>query len=89
MHFIYSLYGQNFKETLFEDLEYVPVTTHIPGIGDTPLIHVEFDEDGYEEIRLRAVGDLRAIGLGGVSGDGRAQQFAGLGFYLYIVVQEP
>jgi hypothetical protein len=30
----FSLYGQNFKETLFENLEYVPSTTHIPGIGD-------------------------------------------------------
>lgn len=30
----FSLYGQNFRETVFEDLEYVPTTTHIPGIGD-------------------------------------------------------
>ncbi len=30
----FSLYGQNFSETVFEDLEYVPSTTHIPGIGD-------------------------------------------------------
>ncbi len=29
-----SLYGQNFKDTLFENLEYVPATTRIPGIGD-------------------------------------------------------
>lgn len=30
----FSLYGQNFKETAFENLEYVPATTHIPGVGD-------------------------------------------------------
>ena len=34
LKFAISLYGQNFPATLFEDLEYVPFTTQIPGIGD-------------------------------------------------------
>jgi len=29
-----SVYGQNFSETVVEDSEYIPVTTHIPGVGD-------------------------------------------------------
>jgi hypothetical protein len=29
-----SVYGQNFKETVVEDLEYIPSTVHIPGVGD-------------------------------------------------------
>ncbi len=29
-----SVYGQNFKEVVFEDLEYIPSTVHIPGVGD-------------------------------------------------------
>ncbi len=29
-----SVYGQNFSGTVIEDLEYVPSTTQIPGIGD-------------------------------------------------------
>lgn len=29
-----SVYGQNFRDTVCEDIEYVPSTTHIPGIGD-------------------------------------------------------
>lgn len=30
----FSLHGQNFRETVFENLEYLPSTTHIPGVGD-------------------------------------------------------
>jgi len=30
----FSLYGQNFKKTIFENLEYIPTTTYIPGLGD-------------------------------------------------------
>ena len=29
-----SVYGQNFSETVVEDLEYIPATTQIPGVGD-------------------------------------------------------
>jgi beta-galactosidase/beta-glucuronidase len=29
-----SLYGQNFKDTVFQNLEYIPSTTYIPGVGD-------------------------------------------------------
>jgi len=29
-----SVYGQNFKETILEDFEYIPSTTYIPGVGD-------------------------------------------------------
>ncbi|MBD0777819.1 glycoside hydrolase family 2 [Maribacter sp. ANRC-HE7] len=29
-----SLYGQNFKDTIFQNLEYIPSTTYIPGVGD-------------------------------------------------------
>ncbi len=29
-----SVYGQNFKETIVEDLEYIPSSLHIPGVGD-------------------------------------------------------
>ncbi len=29
-----SLYGQNFSDTLFENREYIPATTNVPGIGD-------------------------------------------------------
>ena len=29
-----SVYGQNFSETVVEDYEYIPGTTHIPGVGD-------------------------------------------------------
>lgn len=29
-----SVYGQNFKDTIFESQEYIPRTTYIPGVGD-------------------------------------------------------
>ncbi len=29
-----SVYGQNFPEKVLEDFEYIPATTHIPGVGD-------------------------------------------------------
>ncbi len=29
-----SIYGQNFSETVVEDMEYIPATTYIPGVGD-------------------------------------------------------
>ncbi|MBI9064171.1 MAG: hypothetical protein JEZ14_19450 [Marinilabiliaceae bacterium] len=29
-----SLYGQNFKDTVLKDFEYIPSTTYIPGVGD-------------------------------------------------------
>lgn len=29
-----SVYGQNFSEKVAEDVEYIPSTTHIPGVGD-------------------------------------------------------
>ena len=29
-----SVYGQNFQETVVEDLEYIPSTVYIPGVGD-------------------------------------------------------
>ncbi|WP_140939264.1 glycosyl hydrolase 2 galactose-binding domain-containing protein [Sphingobacterium lumbrici] len=29
-----SVYGQNFAETVVEDLEYIPSTTYVPGVGD-------------------------------------------------------
>lgn len=29
-----SVYGQNFEKTIVEDLEYIPSTVHIPGVGD-------------------------------------------------------
>jgi hypothetical protein len=29
-----SVYGQNFPETVVEDMEYIPSTTYIPGVGD-------------------------------------------------------
>ena len=30
----FSVYGQNFKDTILENLEYIPNTTYIPGVGD-------------------------------------------------------
>ncbi|GAB3655896.1 hypothetical protein GCM10028791_27350 [Echinicola sediminis] len=30
----YSIYGQNFQDTLHLDEEYIPTTVHIPGVGD-------------------------------------------------------
>ena len=37
----------------------------IPGIGDTPDIHVHFDEEGYEEVRGKGIGlaELCTIGV--------------------------
>lgn len=37
----------------------------IPGIGDTPDIHVHFDEEGYEEVRGQGIGlaELCTIGV--------------------------
>jgi hypothetical protein len=32
--FQFSVYGQNFEETIIENLEYIPSTVHIPGVGD-------------------------------------------------------
>ncbi|HWS00550.1 MAG TPA: glycoside hydrolase family 2 TIM barrel-domain containing protein, partial [Prolixibacteraceae bacterium] len=29
-----SVFGQNFTETVIEDMEYIPSTTYIPGVGD-------------------------------------------------------
>jgi hypothetical protein len=29
-----SVYGQNFQDTVVENYEYIPATTHIPGVGD-------------------------------------------------------
>ncbi len=29
-----SVYGQNFEASIIEDLEYIPSTVHIPGVGD-------------------------------------------------------
>jgi hypothetical protein len=29
-----SVYGQNFRDTMVEDYEYIPATTYIPGVGD-------------------------------------------------------
>lgn len=29
-----SLYGQNFKDTIFQNMEYIPSATYIPGVGD-------------------------------------------------------
>ena len=29
-----SLYGQNFADTIFENMEYIPATTYVPGVGD-------------------------------------------------------
>jgi hypothetical protein len=29
-----SLYGQNFSDTIFENMEYIPATTYVPGVGD-------------------------------------------------------
>lgn len=29
-----SVYGQNFPDTVIDDFEYIPSTTHIPGVGD-------------------------------------------------------
>lgn len=29
-----SVYGQNFADTVLEDLDYIPSTTYIPGVGD-------------------------------------------------------
>ncbi len=30
----FNLYGQNFKDTIISNLEYIPSTTYIPGVGD-------------------------------------------------------
>ena len=29
-----SIYGQNFEKTVIESMDYIPSTTHIPGVGD-------------------------------------------------------
>lgn len=42
-----SVYGQNFSETVVEDYEYIPVTTHIPGIGDLAK------PTDWEQVRLK------------------------------------
>jgi len=38
---------------------------HIPGIGDTPEVEVDFDEKGYEEIRGQGIGlaELATVGV--------------------------
>ncbi len=43
----------------------------IPGIGDTPEIHVHFDEEGYEEVRGKGIGlaELATIGIAGSVGN--------------------
>lgn len=32
--FRFNIYGQNFRDTVLTDYEYIPVTTYIPGVGD-------------------------------------------------------
>ncbi len=43
----------------------------IPGIGDTPNIHVHFDQEGYEEVRGAGIGlaELATIGVAGSIGN--------------------
>ncbi|MEM7033887.1 MAG: molybdopterin cofactor-binding domain-containing protein, partial [Chloroflexota bacterium] len=43
----------------------------IPGIGDTPNIHVHFDQEGYEEVRGAGIGlaELATIGVAGSVGN--------------------
>lgn len=43
----------------------------IPGIGDTPNIHVHFDEEGYDEVRGEGIGlaELATIGIAGSVGN--------------------
>lgn len=38
---------------------------HIPGIGDTPKIHVHFDEEGFEQVRNQGIGmsELATVGV--------------------------
>ena len=42
-----SVYGQNFPDTVVEDYEYIPVTTHIPGVGDLAK------PTDWEQVRLK------------------------------------
>jgi xanthine dehydrogenase YagR molybdenum-binding subunit len=43
----------------------------IPGIGDTPEIHVHFDEQGYEDVRGQGIGlaELAIIGVAASAGN--------------------
>ena len=43
----------------------------IPGIGDTPEIHVHFDEEGYEDVRGVGIGlaELATIGISAAIGN--------------------
>lgn len=45
VHFNISLYGQNFKETIFENLKYFPTTNISAGVGDT-LTEANLKENG-------------------------------------------
>ncbi len=52
-----SLYGKNFADTIFENREYVPATTFVPGVGDlakptdwqNKILHMEY---GVNYIRV-------------------------------------
>ncbi|MCB9162338.1 MAG: molybdopterin-dependent oxidoreductase [Caldilineaceae bacterium] len=66
---------QGIGYALYEQKQYDLKTGHtlsanlndyrIPGIGDTPDIHVHFDEEGYEDVRGQGIGlaELATIGV--------------------------
>lgn len=73
-----QMYGgviQGLGYALYEQKQYDLKTGHtlsanlndyrMPGIGDTPEIHVHFDEEGYEEVRGQGIGlaELATVGV--------------------------
>lgn len=72
---MYSGVIQGMGYALYEEKVYEPRTGHtvssnlndyrLPGIGDTPDVHVHFDEEGYEEISHGGIGlsELATVGV--------------------------
>ncbi len=78
---MYSGVIQGLGYALYEQKQYDFKTGHtlsanlndyrIPGIGDTPEIHVHFDEQGYEDVRGQGIGlaELAIIGVAASAGN--------------------
>lgn len=78
---MYSGVIQGLGYALYEQKQYDLKTGHtlsanlndyrIPGIGDTPEIHVHFDEKGYEDVRGGGIGlaELATIGVAASAGN--------------------
>ncbi|MFK7800135.1 MAG: molybdopterin-dependent oxidoreductase [Anaerolineae bacterium] len=78
---MYSGVIQGLGYALYEQKQYDRKSGHtlsanlndyrIPGIGDTPNIHIHFDEKGYEEVRGQGIGlsELATVGVAGSVGN--------------------